>query len=75
MTSTTEGSAMNLGQCLACRGVDLHQVTMSGMGPVGLKGGAFEGTGPVKCSVCLSCGFIAPYVDGLTLRTVGRVRK
>ena len=62
---------MKLDQCISCHGTELHQVSMtSGMWAVGLKGGSFESAAPVKCSVCLSCGFIAPYVDEMTTRTV-----
>ena len=61
---------MKLDQCIACHGTELHQVSMTaGMWTVGLKGGSFE-SAPVKCSVCLSCGFVAHYVDGMSTRTV-----
>lgn len=71
MEPSTDESPKYVGQCLSCHGTDLHQVVMgSGMWTLGLRGETFEVAVPVKNSVCLSCGFIAPYVDGLTLRTV-----
>jgi hypothetical protein len=61
---------MGPNQCPSCRGGDLH--FFSGHGPIELMAGSGEHVGiplsssdqmRVICSVCLSCGFVAPYLE------------
>jgi hypothetical protein len=61
---------MGPNQCPSCHGSDLY--FFSGYGPIELMAGSGEhveiplsssGQMRVKCSVCLSCGFVAPYLE------------
>jgi hypothetical protein len=60
---------MRPSQCPSCHGSDLYW--FHGYGPIELRAGGerveirlsrFDELS-VKCSVCLSCGFVAPYLE------------
>jgi hypothetical protein len=58
---------MRLDQCLACQSLDLYHSDSAGDGGLLLRPTKLFWVGPfravlTKCVVCLSCGFVAPYI-------------
>ncbi len=67
---------MRPNQCVACQGRDLYHtfIEAENKGGVVIRLG-LSGRVAAKCSVCLSCGHIAPYLDSGELDTVRAWKK
>jgi hypothetical protein len=58
---------MRTKKCLMCQGEHFYSGRLEttgslGNGEVSIQLGIFHNV-PVDCTVCLTCGFVAPYVD------------
>jgi hypothetical protein len=60
-------TAMRPTQCSVCQGHDLYHTTLEADGSGVILRVGLAGQVLARCSVCLTCGFIAPYLEASEL--------